>query len=51
MIRRSGGERAFDFFNVALMVFIILLMLFPMWHAVNVSLSSGAETLKGGIFL
>lgn len=50
-INRSPGEKAFDMFNNVLMCIVIGIMIFPMIHVISVSLSSGAETLKGGVFL
>lgn len=50
-IKRSQLERAFDLSNVAFMVVLIILMIVPLLHVLNISLSSAMETNKGGIFL
>lgn len=49
-IQKTRGEKAFDAANCVFMLLIIFLMLFPMWHAVCISLSSGPRTYEGGFF-
>lgn len=49
-IRKTPGETAFDIVNVLLMILVILVMTLPMVHVLNVSLSAGRESVKGGFF-
>ncbi len=50
-IKRSTGDKIFDGFNIVFMIFVILIMVLPMWHVVCVSFSSGEATNRGGFFL
>lgn len=45
-IKRSPGDRAFDICNVAIFVLIALLMLFPFWNIIAISLTSNAEYMR-----
>lgn len=45
-IKKSMGERAFTCFNVIFMIFIILIMLYPMWHVLCASFSDARELSK-----
>jgi putative aldouronate transport system permease protein len=49
-IRRSTGEAVFDSFNIIAMVVLIAVMTLPMIHVLNVSLSSGRESMQSGFF-
>jgi putative aldouronate transport system permease protein len=50
-IKQSLGERAFDAFNVLFMLLVIAVMLLPFLHVLNVSISSGSQSLTKGFFL
>ena len=45
-IKHSFGERLFDSLNVLLFIFIILLMLFPFWNIISISLTGNAEFMR-----
>lgn len=40
-IKISKGERIFDFFNVIFMFFLMVVMLYPLWHVMCSSFSDG----------
>lgn len=50
-IRKSPLDKAFCLSNVVFMCFMVVVMIIPMLHVLNISLSSAVETDKGGIFL
>lgn len=50
-IRKTLGERVFDGANIAFMLIVSAVTLLPIVHVIFVSISSGPETLKGGLFL
>lgn len=45
-IKKSLGQRAFDIFNVLFIVAFALAMLYPMWHVLMASVSSGDRLLS-----
>ncbi|MBN2220854.1 MAG: carbohydrate ABC transporter permease, partial [Vallitaleaceae bacterium] len=49
-IRMSKGERAFEISNIALMVFICFITLYPIWYTVILSFNDGTDAMKGGIY-
>jgi putative aldouronate transport system permease protein len=44
--KRSTGERIFDIFNILLMIFIIVVTIFPFWLQFSISFSERKEILK-----
>ncbi|MEC0171010.1 carbohydrate ABC transporter permease [Paenibacillus graminis] len=51
-IKRTAGERLFDGANVLLMIALIILTLYPLWHVLNASLSdSGRLMAHRGLLL
>lgn len=50
-IRRSTGEKIFDFFNIIFMLFLMLITLYPFIYILNLSLSTPTGSLMGGFFL
>lgn len=50
-IKRSKSQKVFSVFNYTFFVVLCIIMLYPFWHVIMVSLSSVEETAKGGIFL
>ena len=46
---RSVRDKVFDASNVALMVLIVFVTLFPFWYAVVGSLNHGADYMRGGV--
>ncbi|MGN0315011.1 MAG: carbohydrate ABC transporter permease [Fusicatenibacter sp.] len=50
-IRRSNGEKAFSVFNYIFFVLLSIIMVYPFWHVIMMSLSSVEATAKGGVFL
>ena len=50
MIRRSRGERAFEAFNVSLMVLLSVVFLYPYVNQLAISLNDARDTAKGGVY-
>ncbi len=50
-IKPSPGERIFDTFNVLFMILVVALMVLPFLHVLNVSISSGPQSVTKGFFL
>lgn len=50
-IKRSRAEIAFSVFNYIFFTLLCLVMVYPFWHVVMMSLSSVEATAKGGVFL
>lgn len=50
-VKKGFGEVLFDIVNIALLIIISLVMLYPFWHELCLSLSSSAQATRGGIFL
>lgn len=46
-LNRSGG---FDYFNVALLFFITLVVVYPLWNVLMISFNHPVDTLQGGIY-
>ena len=50
--KRSFGEWLFDGFNIAFMLLLMVIMLFPLWHVLVVSLSSPSQiALRGATMI
>lgn len=49
-IKLSIGDRAFDFFNIAFMLLICFITVYPIWYTVILSFNDGSDALRGGIF-
>ncbi|MDL2233650.1 carbohydrate ABC transporter permease [Ruminococcaceae bacterium OttesenSCG-928-L11] len=47
----SFGEKVFEVLNRALLTAISIAMIYPFWHELCLSLSSGTQATRGGIFL
>lgn len=50
-IKSSMGEKVFTVLNYTFFTVLCLIMLYPFWHVIMVSLSSPSQALRGGIFL
>lgn len=50
-IKRGRSEVAFSVFNYVFFVILCIIMVYPFWHVVMMSLSSVEATAKGGVFL
>jgi putative aldouronate transport system permease protein len=50
-VRAAKSEKIFAWFNYSFFVILCLVMTYPFWHVVMMSLSSSEATLKGGLFL
>ncbi len=50
-IKRSKGEVTFSVFNYIFFILLSIIMVYPFWHVIMMSLSSVEATAKGGIFL
>lgn len=49
--RRSAGDLVFEIVNVTILIVLAIIMIYPFWHELNISLSSPTEATRGGIFL
>lgn len=49
-IRRSGGDVVFDTINIALILLITLIMIYPMWYVLIVSFASPEEAVRGSLY-
>jgi len=49
--RRTTGQRIFSIFNVAFLSLIAFSALYPFWYLTIISLNSGMDSARGGIFL
>lgn len=49
-IKRTGGEKAFDVFNVTFMVLFGALTLYPFWYILVMSFNTGADAAAGPIW-
>ncbi len=50
-IKKSKSQKMFAIFNYTFFIVLCIIMLYPFWHVIMMSLSSVEETAKGGIFL
>lgn len=50
-IKRSRGEKIFTVCNTIFFIILSIIMIYPFWHVIMMSLSSVEATTKGGIFL
>ena len=48
-MKKSFGERAFNVFNIILMIFISVIMLFPYLNQIAISFNDGMDTSFGGL--
>ena len=49
-IRRTKGDIAFDIINIAIIVLITLIMIYPMWYVLIVSFASPEEAVRGQLY-
>ncbi|UVI33210.1 carbohydrate ABC transporter permease [Paenibacillus spongiae] len=49
-IKRTKGERAFDFVNVSIMVFWAIVSVYPFWYILVMSFNTGADAATGPIW-
>ena len=49
-IKRTKGEAVFDTFNILFMLLVIAVMILPMVHIINVSISEGSQSVTSGFF-
>lgn len=50
-IRKSRGDRAFDIVNVAIMLVILFIMIYPIYFVIIVSISDPYEVVSGNVYL
>lgn len=48
-MKKSLGEKVFDIFNVLLMVFLCVIMIYPYINQLAIALNDGTDTMMGGI--
>lgn len=51
IVRLSTGDRIFGFANAALLFVFCVLVLFPLWHMLVVSISGGQYVIRGDVVL
>lgn len=51
MIKKSLGERIFEWCNIGFLALLSLVTFYPLWHEISISLSSAAGAMRGGLFL
>jgi len=49
-VKNTLGGRIFDFFNVAFMIILAFLMVYPFWNQLIVSFNEGLDTSRGGLY-
>ncbi len=49
-VKRKPGEVVFDTINIAFMVFIFFITLYPFWYIFVVSFNEGRDAARGGIY-
>ncbi|RAP77610.1 carbohydrate ABC transporter permease [Paenibacillus montanisoli] len=49
-IKRTAGERSFDFFNALIMVIWALTAIYPFWYILVMSFNTGADAASGPIW-
>ena len=48
---KTRGEKIFNIANIILMILICVVIIFPLWYTVVLSLNDGSDALRGGIYL
>ncbi|MCR4622070.1 MAG: carbohydrate ABC transporter permease [Clostridiales bacterium] len=49
-IKRSTGDIVFDIINIAIIVLITLIMIYPMWYVLIVSFATPEEAVRGQLY-
>ena len=49
-IRQTAGERAFNICNIIFMLALCLIMLYPVYYVLILSVNEGTDSMKGGIW-
>ena len=47
---RSKEEKIFDFINISLMLIFCLMIIYPIWNTVVISLNDGTDAMQGGLY-
>ncbi len=50
-MRKTKGEKIFSIINAIVMMFIVIVMLYPYWNQVAIALNEGMDSMRGGITL
>ena len=50
-VNKSFSDHLFEIINCAILILISIIMIYPFWHELCLSLSSSVEATRGGIFL
>jgi len=50
-IKSNVGDKIFTFFNTAFLLFIVVIMLYPMLNTLAISFNNPTDSLRGGIYL
>lgn len=48
-MKMSKGDRAFNYINVTIMVFVLIITAYPLYYCFILSLNDGRDAIKGGI--
>lgn len=51
MIKKSIGERVFEWGNYGFLILLSVVTFYPLWHEISISLSTSSLAMKGGLFL
>lgn len=49
--KKSASDRLFEIVNCTILILLSIIMIYPFWHELCLSLSSSAEATRGGFFL
>jgi len=50
-VRQAPGDIAFNIFNAFLMIFVVVVMLYPMLNTLAISFNEPLDSVRGGIYL
>lgn len=51
IVKVTFASRVFDVLNVMLMIFLLILFIYPFWNQLVLSFNTGADAVKGGFYL
>jgi putative aldouronate transport system permease protein len=49
-VRRTVGSRVFDLFNIVFMICLGVLMIYPLYYLLVLSLNQGVDAMRGGLY-
>ena len=51
MVKQTPGDIVFNVFNALLMIFIVVIMIYPMLNTIAISFNEPLDSVRGGIYL